>query len=90
MADLIASRNLVVTGDLAVAAVASSHAAGNGALSPSVKANANLFVDVGGSATFRNSVAITAQEKGNRTLAGSAIAGLAEIIGTNSNVHLCR
>ena len=74
LADLMAVRNVTVVGDLAVGAVASSHAAGNGALSPSVKANAQLSVHAGGSVTFRNSVAITAQEKGNRTLAGSAIA----------------
>ena len=83
LADLTASRNLVVGGDLAVGAVASSHAAGNGALSPGVKANAHLSVDAGGSATFRNSVAITAQEKGNRTLAGSAIAN-GDIIATRN------
>ncbi len=74
LADLTASRNVSVVGDLAIGAVASSHAAGNGALSAGVKANAQLSVLAGGSATFRNSVAITAQEKGNRTLAGSAIA----------------
>ena len=75
-----------VAGDVAIGAVASSHAAGNGALSPSVKANAQLSVDAGGSATFRNSVAITAQEKGNRTLAGSAIAH--GDIHANRNVNL--
>jgi hypothetical protein len=83
LVNLTADRNLVVTGDLAVGAVASSHAAGNGALSPGVKANAHLSVDAGGSATFKNSVAITAQEKGNRTLAGSAIAN-GDIIATRN------
>ena len=73
LADLTGG-NVSVVGDVAIGAVASSHAAGNGALSPGVKANAQLDVHAGGSVTFRNSVAITAQEQGNRTLAGSAIA----------------
>ena len=63
LADLTGG-NVSVVGDVAIGAVASSYAAGNGALSPSVKANAQLSVHAGGSATFRNSVAITGPGEG--------------------------
>jgi hypothetical protein len=71
LADLTGG-NVSVVGDVAIGAVASSHAAGNGALSPGVKANAQLDVIRAGQPSSEL-VAITAQEN-DRTLAGSAIA----------------